>query len=335
MKTAFSALVVAAMTLGSAAAWAQDTAQYEFDEAAIAAAKAEGSVTLYSTAVPDSNDRLAAAFQQTYGITVNVVRASMGPLMTRIEGEFAANNPQADVLIASDINSVAPMTEKGYFDTIEDLPVYAVYPESAKGPTHILASAVTEVILYNTDAVQPSEITEWADVLDPKFANRIAIVDPRIANTIMDYFKQLGDMYGEDFLRQLAQQKPQPFSSVSLASQLVASGEALIAFPAAAVSLPPLKAAGAPVDSIFLGEPNIGPVLPVSVMKNAPHPNAARLLVNFLADFPGQTVWNGGQNRASYLPGFTDGMILDDTFRPADEVSAEDAARILNLLGLE
>ena len=79
----------------------------------------------------------------------------------------------------------------------------------------------------------------------------------------------------------------------TLITQLVAAGETALQINANGVTVNRLKQKGAPIDWVALG-PLPGLMVGVGLVSQAPHPAAARLLVDFLLSREGQQLY---QNR--------------------------------------
>jgi iron(III) transport system substrate-binding protein len=97
--------------------------------------------------------------------------------------------------------------------------------------------------------------------------------------------------YGEtkviDLLRKLAEQDIQFRTGHSLIHTMVAAGERPVAVVAFANGVDRLKKDGAPIEWVT-AEPVIGLTFGMGLVKGAPHPNAARLFVDFLLSREGQ-----------------------------------------------
>src|SRR5499433_4486252 len=81
----------------------------------IAAAKREGKVTLYTSAPIAAAQKVANAFQQKYGITVELFRSGGTQVLRRFMLEQEAGHPGADVLVSSDPAAVLDLAAKGLF----------------------------------------------------------------------------------------------------------------------------------------------------------------------------------------------------------------------------
>src|SRR5215831_15439572 len=71
------------------------------DTVDIAAAKREGKVTLYTSAPIAAAQKVANAFQDKYGITVELFRSGGTQVLRRFQLELEAKRPGADVLVSS------------------------------------------------------------------------------------------------------------------------------------------------------------------------------------------------------------------------------------------
>jgi iron(III) transport system substrate-binding protein len=105
-------------------------------------------------------------------------------------------------------------------------------------------------------------------------------------------------------------------------------------FPNIPANTEPLKAKGAPVDS-YLVSPTIGVEQVGGVVAKGPHPNAARLFLNWLLTSDGQTSFAGFQHAASVLKDVSGAIPLPQGYKHPDWASyAANKTKILGLLGL-
>ena len=99
--------------------------------------------------------------------------------------------------------------------------------------------------------------------------------------------------YGEakamDLMRKLAAQEIQFRTGHTLLQTLVAAGERAVVVVAFANGVDRLKKDSAPIEWVS-AEPAIGLTFGLAVVKDAPHPNAARLFHDFLLSREGQEV---------------------------------------------
>jgi iron(III) transport system substrate-binding protein len=121
----------------------------------------------------------------------------------------------------------------------------------------------------------------WTDLLDPKWTNKIALGHPAYSGFAGNWAAQIFKLYGKQYFERI--EKLQPLVSRSLldATNLLASGERLVTGSPVAPNLESADrgnpiAVQYPTDGAFLVS------TPSGILKNAPHPNAARLFMEFL-----------------------------------------------------
>ena len=88
--------------------------------------------------------------------------------------------------------------------------------------------------------------------------------------------------YGWDFVNKLSKQKPFVVRGVTTLTSMVSNGEAVLGLQCNTSQVAQLKSKGNPIDTIWLkdGIPTVFST--VEVVKEAPHPNAARLFTEFI-----------------------------------------------------
>lgn len=263
--------------------------------AIVAKAKQEGTVNVYTIGAPTGYQALAAKFKEIYGINVVVNRQVDNTLLAQINAEETSGKAIADVWVATAKPIVLGALEHGWVVP----PVGPNFFAKRYDRTHYLigkawmAGSSLLGIAWNTQAVS-SGVKDMTDFLQPQFKGKLGIPDPRISPTNVDWYRFMQDHYGSNFLTRLAAQSPKVYGSSLTEAQAVASGEIIGATQAAGSAAVSLKAAGAPIG---FGLPakgawnagNIGMIL-----KQAPHPNAAQVLANFLVSPTGQALAQQG-----------------------------------------
>jgi len=287
------AATLALLLFAALAATARAQAPADWDKV-VAAAKAEGSVNFY-TALPGnpSTRKISESFEKKYGIRVNVLELRATELRERIRTERIGNNAAADVMHTSanqtrqiwmedkTVDMIGPLPNgKGFRPDVES----AWVDRDVNIPTFLLNYA----ILANSNQVtQP--IRSWNDLLDPKWKGRILADDFRAIGGGSNYFSVTYEKLGRGFHEKLAQQNVAFTRDMREAERRVARGEYALYLPWLLNYLPSLK--GLPVKA---GIPEEGVAyLPYasSILTHAPHPNAARLLIDFMLSDEGQAIY--------------------------------------------
>ena len=247
----------------------------------IDAAKKEGKVVMYSGAVGNPVlPKIAAAFEARYGIRMEVLEARASELRERIRTEQAAGKVLGDVSHNGSTTTQLQLAE-GVFVPYGMLPNAGrpVAPFKADG-TRVPIYVIAYEILVNTEMVKPAEEPKsWKDLLRPAVEGQ----DPRRRHARAR--RRGGVLHGHlpdlrrGFHDKLAEQKPHMNRELRGNHRRVARGEYPIYIPFTIGDILDLK--GLPVKSIIPTEGAPYVLFQGAIFKGAPHPNAARLLMDF------------------------------------------------------
>lgn len=140
---------------------------------AIRVAQADKVVNLYSSRHYDTDVALYDSFTAASGIKVNLIEAEADPLIERIKSE-GANSP-ADVLMTVDIGRLWRAEEEGLFQPINSPMLNQAIPENLRHPDGLWYgfSKRARVIMYNKSQVNPSELSTYEELVDPKWRGQI------------------------------------------------------------------------------------------------------------------------------------------------------------------
>jgi len=270
----FASLLIA---LGSMPAAAQDGDWQKV----VAAAKKEGSVVIATAATAgDVHAAVARSFEKAYGINVKTLQLRASEVMERIRTEQASGRYLGDVF-QTGLSSAIIMQREGRFQPHGEYPnLKNLDPqfkiEGYSVPNYVLAYG----ILVNTDLVKPKdEPKSWKDLLDAKWQGKILSDDPRAVGGGNVMFSAFQEKLGIDYLRKLAGQKLVFSRDVGNMERRTAMGEYPLRIPQHFPNFVLLK--GLPVKLALPEEGAPYVRFDLVVLKNAPHPNAARLLMNY------------------------------------------------------
>ena len=254
----------------------------------LAGARKEGTVALYTSLNLKDSVPITDAFEKKFpGVKVSLWRASSEKVVQRALTEARAGRFTPDVFETNGPEMEVFYREKLLepFDspTFKDLPA-AAFPKHR----HWVADRFNFFVLgYNTNLVKPEDVpNSYADLLKPVWAGKVGIEASDV-----DWFgslaKAMGEKEGLAYFRKLAESRPQLRTGHTLIAELLASGE----FPLAATvynhNIERLIKNGAPVKWKPL-TPTFGRPNGIGVAKNAPHPHAALLFVDFMLSLEGQ-----------------------------------------------
>jgi len=268
----------------------------EPDQALIDAARKEGSVVWYSTLIINQIVRpMVAAFEAKYpGIKVEYSRSASSDVALKISNEARARRVQSDlfdgsntVFLLRDPRLVTSYTPKASESWPAEL--------KSKDGTWTALNVFYWTAAYNTNLVKPEEVPKtYQDLLDPKWKGKIAWTydltpggPPGFVHNILSTF---GQEKGMAYLRTFAEQQPVTIPGAQrVVLDHVISGEyplcVMILNYHAEISMK----AGAPVQWLKM-EPILQTMGLVSITGNPPHPNAARLMVEFMLSEEGHKI---------------------------------------------
>ena len=292
--SAFKRLAIFATTATATALAAPALAQTfpdPGDEAKLyEAAKKEGTVVWYGGAPLEPMRGMADDFMAKYpGVKVEILRLIGVAQYQRFMQETDAKQYLADVLHVGDRPSMVDLVDRNYVSEWK-VPTYDRIPEDARIKTHsYTAYIIDSTIAYNVNKVSPEEVrilSDWKGLLDPRFKGRIAISNQlsggHIATIQMFLSPKYKDQFGLPFLKALASQKLKIYNDVVIPTDRVVAGEQDISIFPSEGNLSGLFLKGAPLRWLH-PKPTTGfGNTWFGVSKFAPHPNAARLFVNWV-----------------------------------------------------
>ena len=280
--------VVASLWLAGAASAA------EFDPALVDAAKKEGTAVWYTGLIVNQISRpMAEAFEQRFpGIKVQYSRASNTDTTVKLLNEARARRVLADVVdVTSGIHS---LTDANLLASYKANSV-ARYPDELKDQNGrwTASNLYFLAVAYNSDKVKEPP-KSFDDLLDPKWKGKMAWTSelavqgaPGFVHNILTL---MGEQKGRDYLGRLANQQPESVAASPRAVlDQVISGEYEIGLMMYNHHVAISAGQGAPVKAAPI-EPLVALFSMIGILKDAPHPNAGRLLLEFILSDEGQKV---------------------------------------------
>jgi iron(III) transport system substrate-binding protein len=254
----------------------------------IEGAKREGTVVFYGPLNINDSQAIAKRFEEKYPfIRVEILRMSAEPLLNRIMTEDKAGRNVVDVINNTVINAV----KKARLLQPYRSPEHVEYPGQFKDPEGYWASIHNNyyVLGYNSKLLSAAEAPkDWWDLLNPKWKGKIGM-DQEEFEWYAQSVNTWGHEKGRKFHRTLAQQQIHWRKGHTLLSQLIAAGE----FPLGIVyahRVESMKKAGAPIECVKTINPVFVAQSPVGLAAKAPHPNAARLYLDFMLSKEAQLI---------------------------------------------
>jgi iron(III) transport system substrate-binding protein len=260
-------------------------------------AKKEGKLVIYTGVERAAAQILVDAFEKKYPfIAAETVRASSSKLATRLDAEIEANRVQGDLFEFSLLYLTTSLQQRGEILQY-DSPEYAKYPKEYSAPGYWAASGLSNVIiLLNTRKVDEANIPQsWWDLTKPYWRNKLTIDNLEVSGTGYNWLIALvnNESIGWRFIEALGKNKPGLERGHAGMAQKVAAGEYAGAAEMADFHLKNIRdaAASVPVRGVWPKEGVPSEPWTAGILKRAPHPNAARLFLDFLLSREGQALY--------------------------------------------
>ncbi len=251
-------------------------------ETLIEGAKKEGSLVLYTSMTVEQAQKLNDAFRVKYPfLQVQMFRAVGERLLTKIMTETQAGRFDFDVVQSAETQA--------YFLKKRNLLAKYLSPELKNLQPGFFDSEgfwaaiymMPNVIGYNTRMIKRSEVpVSDEDLLNPKWRGKIGM-----DHTKPEWFswklKRLGQEKGLAYMKRLGTQEFKLYSGLTIITGLLAAGEFPLVLNTYIHNAEDAKRKGAPVDWLAQ-DPVFTKFQPIGVAAKAPHPNAAKLFVDFM-----------------------------------------------------
>jgi iron(III) transport system substrate-binding protein len=143
-------------------------------------------------------------------------------------------------------------------------------------------------IAYNPNLVSKDEAPKtWKDMLDPKWTDSVTVKTSTSGMQHMTWF-QMRLLYGDDYWQKFAALKPKAFDSYVQQFDRTVNGQDKVIDTAQYSGYLQFKAKGAPI--AFVNPPEGMSATPgvYGILENPPHPEAARLFMDWVLGVPGQ-----------------------------------------------
>lgn len=169
-----------------------------------------------------------------------------------------------------------------------------VWADSAKKYVYSFTGYMTETVWFNSELVNAEEIASYDDLLAPKWKKKITILDPRTPGSGESTFSFLWRIKGEEYLAKLVAQEMMVGRNQRQLAEALARGKVSLSMGLSYYTFLPFIKAALPVKPIekikegFYASTGSGNLV---LLKEAPHPNAAKVFVNWLLTKEGQTIF--------------------------------------------
>ncbi|GAC1317634.1 MAG: extracellular solute-binding protein [Chloroflexota bacterium] len=274
---------------GPSAAW----------DALVAAAQKEGKVVVSGPPAPDARIKLPDAFKKEFNIELEYLAGNSSQLASRIESERAAGQYTIDVSMSGPDTAYATFLPNKWLEPVKPvlmLPEVTdpkVWPNGApwfrdpSGDTTMqIFNTVSPIGYVNTSSAPLSEFNTTDDLLNPKWKGKIASYDPSVNGGGLIFGSVLYVTRGADFAKQLYQGQEVAYTrDYQQIADWIAHDSYSIGIGVTPAFVAPFLGA-VPISIMTLSDVKTivaGGFSILSLWNQAPHPNAAKVFINWIS----------------------------------------------------
>ncbi|HSE87421.1 MAG TPA: extracellular solute-binding protein [Candidatus Binatia bacterium] len=283
--------------------------QEEWDRV-VQAAKTEGKVSIIGPTGADRRDALTIAFEKKYGISVDYHADSGAGILPRLSAERKADRYLWDVVITGTTTTLENLIPARVLDPLEPaliLPEVKDLKLWRNGALEILDPGRQLLVMspyqrgtlfVNPTLANPKEFKSYKDLLDAKWKGKIVADDPRKSGpgqaTFTFFF--LHPELGVKFIRALAGQGLTLLRDYAQEVNMLGQGRYSVGIGLSDALAEQRAKQGVPVEIVDIRQLKEGSDTSpasggLSIFNRAPHPNAAKVYINWLLSKEGQTLY--------------------------------------------
>ena len=249
-------------------------------EAAPAAPKASGKVTVYMPSPAGLANKIAKGFEAKTGVKVEQFQGTTGEILARLEAEKA--NPAADVVILASWSDGLSMKQSGALASYKPQNADKLVPEFLDNEDKLIGYSASAVgVIYNTTVI-PKLDADWAELADPKYQGMLAIPDPEKSGACKDFVAGFVNHYGWDALEGMAKNGMKVPGANKAALESVTTGETGILVAGVDYNAYSSIKKGEPLAIYYPKGGTIVNPRPAMIMKDAPDAENAKLFMDYL-----------------------------------------------------
>ena len=256
--------------------------------ALVSAARQEGQLLLYAGMTAGDATAMMKAFTDEYGIKAEMFQGTSNQVLQRYQLEVQAKAIKMDVIVIVDPEAAEQLVK-------DDMLLRYLPPEASALTTgfsherYQIFGSTLQTWGWNTAKVTADQRPKrWEDWLAPHWKGKLGLPDASTSLPALQWYTIVRAKLGVDFVRKLGQQQPFKFvAGHSQTAESLSAGEVIGAPNFIFGVANRFKGQGAPVDFML---PDPTPILEreIGIAPGAPHPNAAKLFVNYMLSKKGQ-----------------------------------------------
>jgi iron(III) transport system substrate-binding protein len=274
----------------------------------VEAAKKEGKIVAGGPPTAVLRQKYKETFEKQFGVELELLSAPGPQNAGRAAAEFKAGVRYFDVLHGGsgtleplmNENMLALFSEYMILEEVKDPRQWwggHLWEDNVKTNRFIYSFTAdfSAPPFYNAELLKPTDIASYDDLLNPKWKGKIGFFEPRIPSAGQGLWGFLMKIKGKEFLQKLAEQSLFISRDGKQLADGLAKGTLVIGLGLSQRFVDPFINAGLPIKPLMSIKEGLGGSNgfgTVAVMRNAPHPNAAKVYINWLLGKEGQDLYS-------------------------------------------
>lgn len=257
-------------------------------------AKKEGEVIWYTTTREAYTKKMSEFWKQKFPeVKLTILRKQSPQLVQTIEAEIAAGKPRADIFTSALGYTGIEFKGKGYYTPYKPVNFDRIDARFKDPEGYWIAQHMTLLLgAYNTKAIDKKDLPKkYADLLDPKWKGKLLSAHPSTSGSHSGFYGGLIDSNingGWEFLKKLKEQDVMFVRGNAEAARMVVAGERPLGITISSSNLFVARSKGQPIDVFAYEDGVIVNNPPEGILKTAPHPNAAKMFIEWKFSDEGQ-----------------------------------------------
>jgi iron(III) transport system substrate-binding protein len=255
-------------------------------------------VWLDGVVAPASAVKFEEAFKRRYGLTdlkINHQRLQSGQLTTQVQEEVKAGRVTVDIFGVAAPRLFYSLKDVGAL-YLYDSPEYKYYETAKKAgltfePGYWMSPVAYTFSPLTNPKFYPKKITSWYDIADPQLKDKVNLPNAGGSEAPLYHYVGVRQVLPRSYFEQIAALLPAILSSSVDQTQKVVSGEHWVSIGNAFRLTQTAKQTDVIIKAFYPkeGTPMLG--VAYGILAKAPHPNTAKLFIDFLFSEEGQTLY--------------------------------------------
>jgi ABC-type Fe3+ transport system substrate-binding protein len=277
-------------------------------------ARKEGKVVVSMPASTELRAAIEKLFEKRYGIDVEPVVGRASALVRKMIDESKAGVRYVDLHMGGSESVVTGMLPEGILEPIEPFMVLPevkdpnqwwgghIWVDKTKKFVYSTLAYQSESLWFNSQIMKAEDARSFDDLLEERFRDKIGMLDPRTPGSGASMWSYLREIKGDEFLKRLVGQKLALSRDQRVLAEMLAKGKIGLVLGLTYYSYAPFIKAGLPVAPLPTPAEGVyvsGGSGHLVALKNAPHPHASRLFLNWFLSREGQEIYTRAMRQAT------------------------------------